>query len=244
VIEELLLLYNNYNVKLVTFFDETFTLDRQRTIEICDEICRKMPNLKWYCNTRVNLVDDELLRIMHEAGCRGIAYGIESGCQSILNNVNKGITVDQARTAIRLTKKNRIKVYASFILGLPGENKETIAETFLFLKDTIPHGAQFNVAVPYPGTKLLEYAIRKGLISEYKWKELYQHHATMKSESLSPEELEEFRKKAYKILYFNPFWILSNIRWVLKNPEDIVLGCRYYFKSLKNLVAHDMKHAH
>ncbi|MBP1928353.1 radical SAM superfamily enzyme YgiQ (UPF0313 family) [Methanolinea mesophila] len=244
VIEELLLLYNNYDVKLVTFFDETFTIDRKRTVTICEEISRKMPELRWYCNTRVNLVDDELLGIMHEAGCRGIAYGIESGCQNILDNVHKGITVEQARTAILLTKKNRIKVYTSFILGLPGETSETVAETFSFLKSTTPHGAQFNIAVPYPGTELLDYAIREGLISEYRWKELYQHQAMLKSETLTPEELEAFRKKAYRILYLNPMWVASNVRWVLENPEDLRLGIRYYLKALRNLFIHDMEHAH
>lgn len=244
VIEELILLYNNYNVKLVTFFDETFTIDRDRTIEICCEISHKMPELRWYCNTRVNLVDDDLLVNMYRAGCRGIAYGIESGCQIILDNVKKGITVEQARNAIYLTKKNRIKVYTSFILGLPGETKETISETFSFLKTTSPHGAQFNVAVPYPGTALLEYAIREGLISEFRWKELYQHKAMLKSKKLSSKELEKFRRRAYRILYLNPMWVVSNVRWVLLNPEDLSLGYRYYIKSLKNLIIHHMEHAH
>lgn len=245
VIKELAILYNNYNVRLVSFFDETFTLDRNRTITICNAIKESFPSLRWYCNTRVNLVDPELLEIMRASGCRGIAFGVESGDQTILDTVKKGIKVEEAKRAISWTKDTGIKVYASFILGLPGETRDSIEETLHFIKETLPHGAQFNIAVPYPGTELYKMALEEGLISRHTdWTKLYQHKAILGSMNLSEHELENARIRAYRALYFNPRWIIQNILWVIRHPEDLRLGISYYWKNIKNYCWYGMEHAH
>jgi len=244
VIEELMFLNRKFNVKLFSFFDETFTIDRKRVIKISETIRDQKLDIQWFCNTRVNLVDKELLKIMYNGGCRGIAYGIESGSQKILENAEKDITIEQAKKAIQWTKESGIKVFTSFIFGLPGENWETVQETITFVKETLPHGAQFNVAVPYPGTRLYSYAIEKGLLSDTDWRNLYQHKALMRTEQLSPQDLEKARKLAYRMLYFNPRWIFSNIKWILAHPIELRLGLKYYFKTLKNFFMFDMEHAH
>jgi len=241
IIKEIKLLKEKYNIRTISFFDETFTIDRKRAIELCEEL--KKMGIKWYCNTRADLVDEELLRIMYKAGCRGMSLGIESGSEKILKNVNKGITVKQQEEAIKLAKKVGIKVYCSFIFGLPGENKGTVDETFEFIKRTMPTSAQFNVAVPYPGTKLFESAKNKG-IKELNWRNLYQHNSMMGTEELSPEELEQIRKEAYKRLYFNPRWLIQNAVFVIKHPSDIMLASRYFMKIINNYFFKKMEHAH
>ena len=178
VIEELTELYNRYDVRLISFFDETFTINRQRTIEICKSIKSSFPALHWYCNTRVNLVDPELLLIMYDSGCRGISFGVESGSQRILNNIKKGITIEEAKKAIKWAKNCNLKVYTSFIFGLPGETPDTVRDTMNFIRETLPHGAQFNVAVPYPGTELYQIVKDSGLIKSNKdWTIYYQHES-------------------------------------------------------------------
>lgn len=245
VIKELEILYSSYNVRLVSFFDETFTIDRNRTITICNAIKKSFPALRWYCNTRVNLVDPELLSIMYASGCRGIAYGVESGDQTILNNVKKGIRTEDAKRAIQWTKEAGIKVYTSFIFGLPGESRVSIQNTLRFVHETLPHGAQFNIAVPYPGTELYTMAVKDCLISEQTdWTLLYQHKALMKSDKLSERDLEDARKKAYRALYFDPNWIFQNILWIIRHPRDFPLGISYYWKNLKNYCWYRMEHAH
>jgi len=124
LMEEIDYLKKNYNIKTISFFDETFTLDHKRVYELCKRI--KKYNIKWYANSRTNLVTLPLLKAMRRAGCKAISFGIESGSQKILDNVSKRTTVQKHKNALRWSAKAGIKVHCSFILGLPGETKETI----------------------------------------------------------------------------------------------------------------------
>ena len=176
VFKEIKYLYVNHGVKTISFFDETFTYDYDRVTEICNQLIDDQIMVTWYCNTRSNKVNLELLKLMREAGCKGISLGVESGSQTILNNAKKGTTVEQNEQAIAAAKKAGIKTYCSFMFGLPGENWDTIKETIDFVKRTCPNGAQFNVVVPYPGTKLFDLAKENGWISlKIDWNKLYQH---------------------------------------------------------------------
>ena len=245
VLKEIRYLKKEHDLKSLTFFDETFTYDRNRVIEICNKLIEEKISIIWYCNTRSNKIDLDLLKLMKRAGCRGISLGIESGSQKILNNAKKGITVEQNEKAIAAAKAAGIKTYCSFMFGLPGETEQTAQETIEFIKKNLPNGAQFNVVVPYPNTKLFNLAVEKGWISpQIDWTKLYQHISNMKIDGINSEELEMLRKKAYKSLYFNPGWIIMNVAWVLREPRDLTIGIKYYLKSMKNYILHDMEHAH
>jgi len=245
ILNELRYLKKRFGIRTVSFFDETFTMDKKRVIQLCEGTSRESLDIKWYCNTRVELVNKDLLKVMRKGGCRGIAFGVESGSQRILDNVEKGNTVEEAEMAIKWTKESGIKAYCSFIIGLPGETWDTINETIAFVERTRPTGAQFNVAVPYPGTPMFDLAIEKGWVKpSLDWRELYQHSSNMRTDSLSNEELEKARRMAYRKLYFNPKWLLGNTWWILRYPEDFYLGTRYFIKIMKNYLIHKMKHAH
>lgn len=242
VLHEVKHLKKNFAIKTISFFDETFTIDTARVEEICKGL--NGMNITWYCNTRANLLTPEMLKTMRSAGCKGLSLGVESGSDLILKNVSKGITAKQQEEAIRWCKKAGIKVYCSFIFGLPGETKETVQETIDFVKRTLPTSAQFNVAVPYPGTQLYSIARKKKWITKLNWRDLYQDESHMKTDALSPKQLDQARKDAYKALYFNPRWILQNIIHVIKNPSDFVLATRYFMKIMNNYLFKGMKHAH
>lgn len=245
ILREIRYLLENYHIKTISFFDETFTFDRQRVVDLCNKMISEELKFTWYCNTRVNKVDAELLRLMKQAGCRGMSFGIESGSQTILNNAKKGTTIKQAEDAIRMAKKAGIKTYISCMFGLPGETWDTVQETIDFVKRTLPNGAQFNVTVPYPGTELYEMAIDQGLIPDnLDWTQLFQHKSILRTDEMSTDDLERARKMAYRSLYFNPGWILSNMLFLLKQPGDIPLAVRYYIKSLTNFLLYKMEHAH
>ena len=107
-------------------------------VDLCNGLIEEKMGIKWYCNTRAHLVDQDLLKLMRKAGCRGISYGIESGSQKILDSVEKSIKVEQCRDAIKWAKEARIKTFASFIFGLPGEDWEHRQRINAYLPRCLP----------------------------------------------------------------------------------------------------------
>src|SRR5256712_12529219 len=152
-------------------------MNKKRVLDLCAGIRREGLDVRWYCNTRVHLVDPDLLREMRLAGCSGISYGVESGNQGILDTVSKQATVAQAEHAIRWAKEAGIKTYCAFILGLPGETRKSALDTIDFAMRTLPNGAQFNVLAPYPGTELYETLRAKGVLPDVDWRALDQESA-------------------------------------------------------------------
>jgi radical SAM superfamily enzyme YgiQ (UPF0313 family) len=244
ILGELEHLKKNYSIKTVSVFDETFTIDRDRVVAISKGIETSGLKIKRYCHTRVELVDEELVGLLYRGGCRGISYGIESASQDILDTANKGTTVEQAEKAIRRAKKTGIKVYCSFILGLPGETEGTLAETRKFVRRVLPTGAQFNVVVPYPGTELYERVYGDDPRPATNWRALYQDEAVIGTEALSPDDLDRARVKAYRSLYLNPRWWAQNTWHVARHPEDFEIASKYVLKIFNNFLLRGMKHAH
>ena len=241
VMREITHLKDEHGLRCVFFMDETFTMERQRTLELCEALMDDSVDLRWYTSTRVDKVDREMLELMRGAGCRAISFGIESGSQEILDNAKKGVTVQQSMEAIDLVKEAGMGVHLSFIVGLPGENQETLKETNRFVSEALPTMAQFNVAVPYPGTPLYDLAVSNGWIEkELDYTQLQHQVSIMRTGEMTMEEIEEARKRAYRSLYFNPRWLLSQ----LSNLEDISLTVRHYLKSLGMYLLHGMKHSH
>lgn len=164
VIEEIKYLIDRYNIDGLYFHDETFTVKPEWVKNICKEL--KPLKLRWGCQTRVNLVSEELLEVMRDTGCLQIDFGIESASEQTLKSIKKAQTPEQIKKAIELTKKYRIKSFASFMIGLPGETEEDLIENVKFLKTTKPDFTYFNLFTPFPGTEAAEIAIKEGKLSE------------------------------------------------------------------------------
>lgn len=139
-------------IKEIFIEDDTFTVDKSRVVEICDEIKRRKLKLVWSCNTRVDTLDFFTMKKMKEVGCRLLVVGYESGNQIVLNETRKGIKLEQAVEFSNNTKKLGIKVFGCFMIGLKGDNLSTIEETFQFAKKLYPDMCFFQQAVPFPGT--------------------------------------------------------------------------------------------
>jgi len=241
VMKEIAYLKNEHDVKCIFFMDETFTMDRKRTVDLCQALIENRFDLTWYTSTRVDKVDKELLELMRKAGCRSISFGIESGSQKILDYAKKGVKVEQAMEAVKMVKEADMSVHLSFIIGLPGENWKTFKETTDFAKKALPSMAQFNVATPYPSTPLYDLALSNSWIEkELDYTQLQHQVSIMRSEEMTTEEIEQARQKAYRSLYFNLRWILSQ----LSNFEDLSLAIRYYLKCLGMYLLHGMNHSH
>jgi hopanoid biosynthesis associated radical SAM protein HpnJ len=149
------------NVKEFFFDDDTFNIQKARTIELCAKL--KPLGLTWSCTSRVT-TDYETLKAMKEAGCRLLIVGYESGDPQILKNIKKGATVDRARQFTKDCHKLGLVIHGDFILGLPGETHETINNTIAFAKELDVETIQVSVAHAYPGTELYDYAVKNGFM--------------------------------------------------------------------------------
>ena len=166
MIELISMLQSDFDIQDITFYDDLFTFNggifKNRIKDFATEINYRNIDLTWSCESRVNLANEEMLSWMKMAGCRLIYYGIESGNQSILDRLNKGITIQQIQKAIKLTHEAGIKAAGYFMLGCPGETKETIKQTVDFACGLGLDHAQFSVCSPMPGSKLYNQYVEAG----------------------------------------------------------------------------------
>ncbi len=237
VVDEIEYLVNERNLKYLSFFDSTFNINRKRLFRMCDEIIDRDLNqhFKWFANVRADIKEDEASK-MAEAGCKGVSVGIESGSQKVLDLANKKTTVEQAAETIKNLKKEGIKQYASFIVGLPGETLETMDQTKRFILKTKPTGFQVNSLVPYSRSKVYDLAVEQGLMEELQFDNLLLYNSPISLCELSVDEINDFRRKIYADVYKNPGWWMSNIKEVIKNPEDIHMGLDYTKRVFKRLI--------
>ena len=153
VIKEIEDCYHKYGIREIDIFDYDFTIDRKRTIEICRGIREKKLDILWACRSRVD-IDPELLREMKQAGCGRIYYGIESGSQDILDRLHKGITLDEIRQTIGYTRELGMKALGFFLVGAPGDTRQSIKETVRFAKKLKLDYVQFSKCLAKPLTPL------------------------------------------------------------------------------------------
>jgi radical SAM superfamily enzyme YgiQ (UPF0313 family) len=154
VINEFEELIENYYPKLITFMDDMFLVSRQRVEKICSCLIEKRLNkkIKWTCSARVDAVDGKILKLMREAGCVYIIYGLESGSQRMLDKMNKKTTVEQNRRAVHLANRAKILVNSGFIVNLPEETEEDFLSTIEFIKNNKIYMTNLNNLMPLPGS--------------------------------------------------------------------------------------------
>jgi anaerobic magnesium-protoporphyrin IX monomethyl ester cyclase len=206
IVDEIEFLMEKFNAKEITFYDDVFTLDKKRVYEICDELDKRGIDIPWTCETRVNLVNRDLIERMNRSGCYLIAYGVESGNQSILNNLKKDITVEQIVRAFEMTHNVGIRTIGYFMLGSPGETPETVKETIELAKKLDPDFAQFSISTPFPGTELFSMASKNGVVSknwnDYVYAELNSiDFPAFETDALKKEDLQKWNATAYKSFY-------------------------------------------
>lgn len=161
--------FKKHGVDGVSFCDETFTIDRGRTMELCNSIIDNNVDIRWWCMTRVNLIDDKLIRTMKQAGCIGISFGVETGDEEILRESCKGINLDDVTRAVSICKNNDIGCYGGFILGHPHDTIQSVNKTLNFACDSKLDYASFSSMCPYPGTRVRSIAEMEGGLLTSDW---------------------------------------------------------------------------
>lgn len=165
IVAELVELVKLYDIRYTGFPDDLFTSDKKFVMEICALMREKLPGIKWSCLGRVNTVDREMLETMKNAGCDWISYGIESGCDRMLEKMKRGVTAKQCLDAIKLTESVGIHAEGSFIIGMYGETRDSVKRTVEFCREA-DITAPMLFVTPYPGTAIFSMALERGLIKD------------------------------------------------------------------------------
>ncbi|HIK00696.1 TPA: radical SAM protein [archaeon] len=239
MIDHIKYLMDKYKVEYIRFDDETFVGNRKRTIEFCQRLLDEKLEIKWGCTGRVNVMNEELMQLMKDAGCLDVNYGIESGSQKMLNSMQKDATIEQAEKSLALTRKIGITPIVSLMVGAPGENKETIREQVEFCKRNKLRVDHLFLTTPTPRTGLYTMLMQQGRIKD---EEAYvEKMSTMgdfwanimvNMSELSDEDLIKYRNKAEKGIHRH--WLLSQWKQMpsLIAERYRTLGPKRFFKLL------------
>lgn len=206
IMQEIRLLVNKYNVQGIVFLDDTFVLNKKRIYELCKLLKEEKLGVSWMCNARVDLVDKDLLKEMKLAGCETVAYGIESGSQKILDEMDKRVTVQQAKDAIGWTREAGIEPVAYIMIGMLSESKETVEETIKLCNEIKLKLAGINYATPIPGTPLYQEALKRGKIKISleelleKW-DIWQDNIIVNLTDMPDKELTKLKEYAERKIY-------------------------------------------
>jgi radical SAM superfamily enzyme YgiQ (UPF0313 family) len=206
------------HLREIFFDDDTFNYRKERTVELCAKL--KPLNFTWSCTSRVT-TDYDTLKAMKDAGCRLLIVGYESGDPQILKNIKKGATIDMAERFTANCKKLGLVIHGDFIVGLPGETRESIRKTIDFAKKLDNETIQVSIAHPYPGTEFYDYADKNNLISignivDERGNQL----PKVVYESLDRAELMDWVERFYSEYYFRPKVIWRMVSKVLFNAHD------------------------
>lgn len=204
VVDELEFLRDTYGADAFSFYDDTFTFDRKRARDICEEMKSRKVDLQWDCRTRVDRISKDDLAILRDANCQLIHFGVESGSQKMLNAMKKGTTVEQNARAIKWAKEVGISVAISVVVGYPGETPDILQQTLDFIYKTRPDYVYMCIAIPYPGTELYDHLIDLGWEMSPSWDHYDEQTVVFKNPLLAPEKIAEMRRT-----FFNKFFSIS-----------------------------------
>ena len=207
------------HVKEFFFDDDTFNIQKARTIELCEKL--KPLKLTWSCTSRVT-TDYDTLKAMRDAGCRLLIVGYESGDPQVLKNIKKGATVERARDFTRDCHKLGLVIHGDFILGLPGETPETIRRTIDFAKSLDCETIQVSVAHAYPGTEFYDFAQKNGFIVNHQSMVDTGGHqmAHIEYPGLPTDYIMEMVHRFYDEYYFRPKAVYRIVKKAFFNSEE------------------------
>lgn len=241
IVDDMEILVKKHNIEFIAFRDDTFTVSRQRVMDICNLLLERDVKVRWYCLARVNTVDQEMLFLMKKAGCEMMHYGVESADQKILNTLKKGINVQQIRDAAQWTHNAGIKIAGSFIFGNPGETQETMDKTVELALELDPDIAHFFVMAPLPGTELYEkyksiyfdedIGNRESSYGIYSMSE----KSSFRCGNLSYEDLKKQLVKANRRFYFRSHYIMKKMRQI-RGYDDMKVLAHNGFALAKSMV--------
>jgi radical SAM superfamily enzyme YgiQ (UPF0313 family) len=209
---------NKYRIKEISFEDDTFTCNHTRLKKLCHFLVSSKLKISWSCSARVNTVNNELLKLMRQAGCWQISYGIESGNQQILDSVKKNVTLDQIKTAVKATHQAGILAKGFFIIGFPGENQQTLQDTAHLLKTLPLSDISLFKLTPFPGTQIYNSIKNHGKNKNLAWQHMNLLDTTYIPVQLNKAQLNEFQNKQILKFYLRPKIIFLYLKRMALRP--------------------------
>lgn len=216
IIEEIRLLVDKYGVRQIDILDDNFTFDIERAERTLDLIIDNGFDLAINCQNgvRADRLTEHLVHKMKKAGVFKVGIGIESGDENIIKVINKSLDLEKVKTAIEWFKREGIMVYGFFMIGLPGETKETMQKTIDFAKEVDPHIANFSIAIPFPGTKFYDMIEKEGRFtgkidgtSGFYGEEFYYELG-----EVNKKLALQYHRKAYREFYFRPSKVIDLLK--------------------------------
>lgn len=227
IIEEMKELEQMYGTEAVFFMDDDLLFSKSRMKEFCELYKKEGLKIIWGCQTRVTSVDRDYLKMLKEANCKQITFGLESGNQRVLSMLkNCMTTLKQNREAVQMVKEAGILSCGSFMIGNPGETEEEIEETRKFIIDNKLDGFGVSVTTPFPGTKLWEMCKEKGVIPDkIDWSNFNLNNLTFALNDIPPERMKKIHNKFLNLVYqVNPGTSPKNLfKVALKNPKKAIM---------------------
>ena len=208
IVDEIEYLKTNYDIDTIAFMDDTFTLKKRKVMAICDEILKRNIEIMWGCTSRVDTLDEKLLKKMKESGCITIFIGVESADQQQLDNMCKNTTIAKIENAFKIAHKLKIRTIASVALGMPGDTKEIMNKTVKFVHKLKPNYAIYSLATPYPGTRFYKEAFEKNLIKIKDWSKYTLITPILETIDCSLNDMRKIQAKAFMKFYLRPHYII------------------------------------
>jgi radical SAM superfamily enzyme YgiQ (UPF0313 family)/glycosyltransferase involved in cell wall biosynthesis len=239
VIEEIEYILKAYKPKEIYFDDDSFTIDKNYVREICHLILKEKMNFKWSCMSNIINLDKDLLRIMKEAGCIGIKFGIESFSLHVLKQIEKPILLKKVKEIVIYCSENKIKTHATFMLGLLNENINSLKETEHKIKTLAVDTIQVSLATPFPGTRFYEISESRGFIKHKDW-QYYDgsRNSILQYPDLEEKELLYYRDRLFRVWltnrFLDPRWILRQIFYLKRYIFG--LGFKQFVIQLQNTI--------
>ena len=226
IIHEIQHLMKTYDIQGFCLRDVVFTKKKDRVHTFCNQLIKNNMEINYFFETRIGLLNEEMISLLKKTGCFQMNIGVESGSPEILKNVGKpGVDIPLLKQTFDQLENAGINTMAHIILGLPGESKKTIKETYQLLKTIHATEININYITPYPGTPFYDYAKEHDLILDYDWSHYTSHEIVMRSEALTKDELLKQGKQLQRNLFihkllhnkkFRKIWIKRVLRSKLK----------------------------
>ena len=207
VINEIEYLQSKYGTKGIYFINDNFTLRKKETIELCNLMIKNKLDLEWVCDTRVDLVDEELLEVMSKAGCKTIWFGVESGSQKVLQRIGRNTSLEQIETAFKLCRKNGIQTACSFMLGTPDETLKDMEASLKFAKKLNPDWCRFNIFIANPDSRLYQ-----EVLESKNYDRLDDFLFSVKTDEFDYKSLLMIQRRFMKEFHMSPKQIMKRIK--------------------------------